>query len=426
MNSLKNNTWILVWIASLIMIFEVEIRSIGHAELVRATGLFPSFYVCDLGLFLPIFFAFVVGRFQPMFLKNKMMIFLILSFLYGILIFFVRNNPFYMLGQDLRVLLALFTGLSMGAILPNRLKPIAASIILVSASAIFISTVILFALPDADFIYAIKRTTYPTAFILLGIPIVFTAPCMIISILIRNNKLIAISWFSAGVLLIISVVIMQTRSQSLAIALGVITALITTLILYFYFDRNSKKKKRLKMGWKAIVSFLIFVTIILYWRWSNVEDFLLRMESAYFYQQDVGLTPRLEEIPVVFGSMEVIDHLIGMGFNPNLLLVDWVGIPYNTTHIGILNIWWRFGFPFFLAVVYLIIILMIKWLKSLKYLCYRSLWGKINNETLALIVCAPGVVTLFFISCMSGGWAISTMIPLGILWGIYRRIAYNY
>lgn len=43
MNPSKNNIWILVWVASLIMIFEVEIRSIGHLELVN--DIFPLMFL---------------------------------------------------------------------------------------------------------------------------------------------------------------------------------------------------------------------------------------------------------------------------------------------------------------------------------------------------------------------------------------------
>jgi len=428
MNPFKNILSVLVWIASLIMIFEVEIRSIGHLETepVHAIGLLPHVWLSDVGLILPIFFAFLMGKFESMFLKNKIMIFLIVSFLYGIIIFFARNNSFYMFGQDLRVFLALFTGLSMGAIFPNRQKTIAAGLTLTSASAIFIATVILFALPRADFMHFFARTTHPSAFILLGLSIVFTGPSMIFSILVRNRKLIAISWLNAGMLLIISILIMQTRSQSIAVALGIIVAIMTTFILSSYFNQSSKKRKPLKMAWKVIVIFLIFIIATLYVGSDNLEPFLLRMQSAFTFQTDVGIALRLEEVPAVFGPMNLFDHIIGMGFNPVSPLIDWRGNPYNTMHPGILNIWWRLGFPIFLVVVYLFIQLLIKFFKSLKYLYSRSLWNKVNNETFATIICAPGVITLFVIACMSGGWSSSTMIPLGILWGIYRKMAMGY
>lgn len=415
---------ILVLIASLIMIFEAEIGSIGHldTEPIQAIGLLPGFWLSDIGLFLPIFFVFLIGRSKSMFSKNKMMFFLIVTFLYGLLIFFARNNQFDMLGQDLRVFIALFTGLSMGTILPNGQKTIASSITLISASAVFIAIVILFTIPGAEFISAVKRTTHPAAFILSGVPIVLTAPSIIISMLTGNKKLIAISWLSAGVFLSMSIIILQTRSLFLVAALSFIVAIITVSVLSSYFNQSLKKIKSLRI----VVSLLIFVAILLYWRWDNVDNFMSRMEDAVSYQEDIGIAPRLAEVPTVFEAMDLIDHFFGMGLNPSLSAVSWVGISYNVFHVGILNVWWRFGFPVFLAIVYLFIKLLIKWLKSLTYLYFRSSRNKVNNETLAIIVCAPGVFSLFFISCMSGGWSISTMLPLGMLWEMYRLIAGGY
>jgi hypothetical protein len=121
--------------------------------------------------------------------------------------------------------------------------------------------------------------------------------------------------------------------------------------------------------------------------------------------------------------MTAIDHIMGMGFGPDLILTDWLGIPYNTMHIGILNIWWRMGVPVFIVVLCLFFNLLVKWLMSLRLYLFRSSWHKVTNETLANMICAPGVITLFIISWMSGGWAMSAMIPLGMLWGVHRKIA---
>ena len=149
------------------------------------------------------------------------------------------------------------------------------------------------------------------------------------------------------------------------------------------------------------------------------------MEGFYSIHDDPGIEARFEELPEFFGSMNAFDHLLGKGFNPAGVLTDPQGEPYNTLHFGILNIWWRFGLPVFIMVVILFAILFIKWLLNLKNIFFRSFSNIIPNKTTALIVCAPGVITLFVVSCMSGGWGISTMIPLGILWGVYRKIYYS-
>jgi hypothetical protein len=175
----------------------------------------------------------------------------------------------------------------------------------------------------------------------------------------------------------------------------------------------------------VIVIFIFFVLMTLYLSRVNFILFLLRMVNAYEFQYDGGIGPRLEEVPLVYGSMDIFDHVFGMGFNPVSPLIDSWGSSYNNMHVGILNIWWRFGLPVFLWVLYLFARLLLIYYKSLKYICIKSLWSKVNNETFATIICAPGVITIFIISGMSGGWGISTMISLGILWGIYGMIANN-
>jgi hypothetical protein len=411
------------------MIYNVEIRSIGHLELeqVDPIDLFSIsiLKMSFLGLLIPIVLLSYLGKFKSILFNERLNHFIVFSVLYGVMIYFIRNNPFLGIGGDLLVCFGLFTGLSLGALLPKTQKSIAIGLTFTSAVPTFIATVLLISLPDVDLFQSFVRTTHPSAFILLGLPITLTAPSMIYSILHRNVKLIAISWLSAGVLLVISISILQTRSQAIAVAFSIIISVFTCFIPSYYLNKRLKIRKPSKIAWKAIVTIIIFVLTTLYISKGNLSHFYLRMGNIYTYQEDSGIAPRLEEVPLVFGSMNLFDHISGMGLNPVSLLFDWRGYPYNTIHAGILNIWWRFGFPIFLAVIYLFGRLLIKYIYSLKYLCIESLWNKVNNETIATIICAPGVITVFIISCMSGGWGISTTISLGILWEFYRTIANN-
>jgi hypothetical protein len=426
MNSNKYTTSVLVIIVSLMLIFEVEIRNIGTLEIDTVESIellsISKLRISIFGFLLPIFFAFLLGKLNAIFLNSRILYLLVVCFVYGVLNFLIRNNPFSGLGGDILVYIGLFAGLSLGALLPNMQNTIAAGLTLTSAIPTLLATALLFSVPGADFMSSFERTTHSSAFTLLGLPLSLAAPSMIYSILHRNIKWIAISWLSAGVLLVITISILQTRSQTIAVTFSVIIAIFTSLATSSYFSNKIKKRKTSKILYIVIVTFVLFVIIALYISRGNLIYFLLRMVNVSEFQEDGGIAPRLEEIPQVFGSMDIFDHIFGMGFNPVSPLIDWKGNPYNNTHVGILNIWWRFGFPVFVGVIYLFVRLLIKYFKSLKYLFIQSLWNKVNNETFATIICAPGVITIFIISCMSGGWGISTTIPLGMLWGVYRKM----
>lgn len=426
----KNNfLCVLVIVLSLILIFEVEIRSIGTQEIdtVESTELLSisMLRISIFGILLPIIFAYLLGKFNTIFYNNRILYLLIFCFVYGVLMFFIRSNPFTGLGGDILVYFGLFTGLCLGVLLPNMENTIAAGLTLTSVIPTFLATALLFSVPGADFMTSFERTTHPSAFILLGLPLSLAAPSMIYSILHRNIKWIAISWLSAGVLLVITISILQTRSQTIAVFFSVIIAIFTSIATSFYFNKKGEIRKSSKILGIVIVVFILFVLVTLYISRGNLIYFLLRMVNVSEFLEDGGISPRLEEVPQVFGSMDLFDHIFGMGFNPVSPLIDWKGNSYNSTHIGILNIWWRFGFPVFLGVIYLFTRLLIKYFKSFKYLFIQSLWNKVNNETFATIICAPGVITIFVISCMSGGWGISTTISLGILWGVYGNIVNN-
>lgn len=429
MNSNKYILCALIIIVSLILIFEVEIRSIGTLEIDMAESTellsISLLRISIFGFLLPIIFAFILGNLNAMVFDDNLFILLASCFIYGILNFFIRNNSFSGFGGDILVYFGIFTGLSLGALLPSQQNSIAAGLTLTSAIPTLLATVLLFSIPGADFLTSFSRTTHPSAFILLGLPLSLTAPSMIYSILLRNVKWIAIAWLSAGLFLVIEISILQTRSHTISVIYSIIIAVITSLVTSSYINKKPNKPNFSKNVAIVIVAFLLLVIIALYISRGNLFLFLLRMVNVYEFQADGGIATRLEEVPLVFGSMDFFDHIFGMGFNPVSPLIDWRGNPYNNTHVGILNIWWRFGFPVFLGVIYLFVRLLIKYFKSLRcYVSYRFK-NKITNETFATIICAPGVISIFIISCMSGGWGISTTVPLGLLWGVYMKMVNN-
>ena len=339
-----------------------------------------------------------------MFFRNRLLPFFIFFFFYGIFIWFARGNPLSGLGEDLRVCFSLFTGLSLGYLLPNTKKTLAASLAITFAAFLLMAVLILFMLPGADFMSSFTRTTHSSAFILLGIPVVFIAPSMIFSTLLLDRRLIVISWLSGGIFLIVSIVILQTRTLFLTIMLGILLAIITVFIVSFYFGKGPAKREISKTATRMIIGlFILIVSFLFYWK-EGLSHFSSRMHDITLFERDGGIGPRLAEWPAVLGRMNLLDHVIGMGFNPVSSLIDFKGNSYNTIHIGVVNIWWRLGFLVFLVIIYLFIRLLTKWLGALKNLYFESMRGKVNNLTFAFIICAPGVITLFlFHVCLGGG-----------------------
>ena len=107
----------------------------------------------------------------------------------GSILWFGMNNPVGNLGADLRVFLALFSGLSLVVLLPNKHKTLATSIAVASTAGLLIGTIILFTIPDAEFMSSFQRTTHPSAFSLFGFTLAFIGPSIVYSSLIGNRKL---------------------------------------------------------------------------------------------------------------------------------------------------------------------------------------------------------------------------------------------
>ena len=57
-----------------------------------------------------------------------------------------------------------------------------------------------------------------------------------------------------------------------------------------------------------------------YW-WSGHSDvFLTRLIGLSEFEIDPGIVPRLLEIPTIFESMGISDHIFGVGLNPMPIL----------------------------------------------------------------------------------------------------------
>jgi hypothetical protein len=422
--SLNRVLGLTAFVACLIMFFETEIRSIGHLESdpVGAIALLPTFYLSDLGMILPILLVFLSPEMKKLPSPGKRVSsLLIFSFFYGIAIWLIKNNPLLGIGGDVRVFLALFSGWCLVALLPDKHKALATTITVASSAALFIGAVILFALPDTDLMTYFQRTTHPAAFSILGLPLAFVGPSIVYVSLLGDRKLTMLSWVNAGIFIIIAVLIVQTRSLALSFLIGILFALITIFVLSIQSKHSTEKGIRVKIPRTGVILCIVFVTATLYWWSGHSDDFLTRLMGLSEYDADPAIFLRLLEIPTIFESMNINDHIFGAGLNPLPILIDREGTPHNASHVGILNVWWRLGFPIFLIMVSMFALLMARWVKRLACLSFQLSKNKVSAETLGLMVCWPGIATIFLISCMSGGWSPAATLPLGVLWGIYRK-----
>ena len=413
---------ILAFAACLIMFFEMEIRSIGRfeEEQVEAIALGPGLYLSDLGMLLPVLAYILASKSKLQFTKKRVLFITVFSFLFGIAIWSVRDNPVYGIGGDLRLFLALFSGLSLMALLPGTHRSLAASIAIASTFTLLLGIINLLTIHGVDFIYFTYRIYHPSIFILFGIPLAFVGPSIVYSSLIGDRKLNMLSWFNALAFLTIATFIIQTRSLFIVVMIEIILALVIMHVVSIHKKRISEKDNVLAMPATVIIYLIIFVVAMPLLLRGHYGEFSARMLGIFEYDTDIGIYFRLLEIPAIFESMDIYDHIFGAGLNPEPILLSEKGMSHNTAHFGIINIWWRLGFIIFLTVVFMFIYLTARCIKKLVFLYFRPLQNKITAETFFLMICWPGIAAVFFISCLSGGWAVSNMLSLGMLWGIYR------
>jgi hypothetical protein len=410
-----------IYVLSFALLFEQQARSIGYSATAAIDPLFvigtaakPS----HIGVILPIFFMLYFGNFHQKLAKDPIFHGWFVMLLYGLLVFCIRDNTLFSLASDLTVWLGIFAGLSLGMLVPNSKRSIALAMALPSLIATIISTVILYFLPDSQILQASERLTHPAAFVLVGLPLVLLAPSIIICFVVQDSKLMLIPALNA-VLLLCAAIVMQTRSLLLAVISAILLASFSIIGIASAFYR-AKYSKRIAAT--ITTSAFILSAIVLVALKDAVEAVLDRMQGAVDLALDGGIGARFDEVSIVFQSMSLFDHVLGMGFSPPAILTDLLGTPHTAMHFGLLNIWWRFGFPITLAVVFFFAYAVFRFLTSIKQIH----GSKVGEKCIAAIICLPAVIVVFFISCMSGGWGVSTMLPLGMVWAFHRRLTNAY
>jgi hypothetical protein len=413
------------------MVFDFELISSFINDSYKGLSLLPGLWLSDVGLLFPIAIALVyskkihISRYKIRISRLSMsrgLIIYVLVVVYGLLMGLVRGNEFSEITVDLRTCLALISGVALSTIVPRKPQALAASIIVTAAIAVFLSILIDLRSPIMQLQAYIPGIGDPNAFRVIGLSICLLAPGMILSRLYGNRPLFLLAWMSACGALVLALVIVHTRTLSFAFALSVMLAVV--VLLAFARVSGSSTHDHNVRGFKTRDVFILGIILlgVFIWQRESIAVFISRMQDINNLGNDINWVARLDEVNQAFKPMTVLDHIVGMGFGIKTQNITATGDVAIVLHIAILNAWWRLGILSFMVLVGLILILLLRFLRSLFRILGRPSINKITNKTIALLVVAPGVLTLVFLTCFSGGWSISTMLSLGILYGGYRRL----
>jgi len=337
---------------------------------------------------------------------------------YGALIGLLRHNQFSPFAYDLRISIALLSGLALVECAPKRLPQIAVALVAVTTGGVALSLLLLLALPSSALEGSMGgRITAESAFFFIGPPLVLTAPAIMLSWLAQRRRLLVLAWVSGWALLFEIVVLMQTRSLAISAALALLLAwLSSTALVQSRPTGHSSSRRAQVIGTGTALMMAAMSGWLLVNRSGAVLAFFARMSSGVHLASDTTWLIRAAEVVDVFGSMSLVDHLVGLGLGPTPH-ANVLGVPVFSFHIGVLNIWWRFG-----AVVFLILLWSIVHLARLWWAARSRLLspGFRSRRDVALVAIAPGVLALAAQAFISGGWAVTSMLALGIVWGVYR------
>jgi hypothetical protein len=398
--------------------YEVSLRSMGLMMMAEGIRLGPAVWFADVGLVAPIFLCIIMNRFD-LIIGRRLVVAITLCFAYGGIIFLARGNAWESIGTDVRAYVAILSGIAMVLLLRRRVKDIVLMLNLICLILIILSIWSILSLPDFNLSTVYERRTDPIAFLLLGSASILLCPALIGAYIYGNRALVFIGWTNIFIVLVDSIVLVQTRSLFITTLCSAVLGLISSLGM----SRSAwagKGKNRIAFGYATVVISLVMAVAAIVWRSESYDSFAMRMLNAMESSEDVGLRPRLDEIDIVKDSMGSLDLVVGMGLNPPNILIDWVGNEYDVMHIAILNIWWRFGGIIFCVVILNLLRLVAEWMR---YVLWSRSKRVRTGKIVASAVCVPGAIVWIVMSLTSGGWGKESMIGLGMLMGLYWEIA---
>ena len=411
--------WIVVWIVSFLLIFEAPIRSIGktiHVYL-PSQKVISLFSLSDVGLLFPLLILLMTSKLNSKMIGKRRLLLILLVFVYGLLIALLRSNQIHDIAYDLRLFVALLSGLALAATVGNRPSKFGMAICVVSGVSMLFILISLFFIPDFNIWNQSSRLSSLAIFMLVGIPLMFFAPCIAFSTYVQKRRLQILSWLVAGLLLFVSTLFLQTRSLVITIIIVLLIASVAAVSLH-----NKRSNKLFAAFFCLIVLMTIFISVVYFYK-GKFDSFISRTDSAIRYTEDANIMWRFSEAELVMQSLDYADYIFGMGLGPSSPLFTATGNPTFVLHIGILNIWWRFGFAVFVWVVLMSVNLFRKWVATIFWLFSSKKTSHFTKSSLATVICAPGVFCLMIISLISGGWDIISMLSLGLIWGFHRSLS---
>ncbi len=414
--------WPMMWVTCLLMVFESQVRSMGRNEPYAGTMLIPGFWLSDVGLILPVLVVLASGRLRSRLFKSRGLLIYIAAVSYGVAVGLASGNWSSAIATDLRTSLGLVTGLCLAAMVPRRPRSLVAAVVVTSASAIVISTWVLLHSHGVAAISSLGRATTPGFFNINGLSYCLLAPSLILSSVAGGKMLRAISWLSGGFALLVAVVLTETRSLAGTVALSLFLGVAGAVALLAPSRSSGTARKALGKTVGMVVLLCVLVGVVGARYEDRVSAFLSRVRMKGGVTTDINYIERKDEAIAPFRQMDLFDHLTGMGFGAKSPRLGLDGEGVFDLHVGVLNVWWRLGVLWFVGLMAGLLLLIWKYGQAFSRARRRS--GRPNQlrKATAIVACAPGVLALAATSLISGGWAVSATISLGIVWGIYRAL----
>jgi hypothetical protein len=399
---------------SIIIIFNVEIRSIGYASIVPDIKIFPDFWLTDIGFILPLI---VLKISNLKIISRPIPIAIAFISSYGLLIAVLRNNSVQSMGYDIWTLVAFFSGYAVILVI-KKTSDVLKVVVNIEIFLTFAATAIIIFLPEAGILSSLGgRLTHPASFILLETPIILISTILIFTFYYRNKSLNIKAWLCGLILLVDATIIMQTRSMFITVGIGILLAIVSS----YAIRRSDLHYKGNNFIYVSIlfICIALVLNLVIRRKATSIDSFVSRVKSGISYYNDPSISIRFAEVTTVLSKMKIEDHLIGMGLNPASELVDNQSFEYNNMHIGIFNIWWRFGIITFIIVNILILRKGLNWLIAV-FVVNKRVNQRI--ERVVILISAPSLIIAYIISLTSGGWSASFSFGLGIALGIYSRL----
>jgi len=431
------NWYILIWIISLTCLYWNN-----NSDLINLPYIF-YLSILLMGVCLPIFLVGINPNRIKVFFSTPWLKFILIIFIYGFVLGYLLGGDLWRL--DVECFIAMFVGLCLIILTPRDIKVWVCifTILIILSMLLCIKTLALESAEAENAIYFGFRYAIGQAFGPTYIVITMLAPALTMLYFINGNKrfisitnlnfIIFISLLCLFIYLIyISMAIMQTRSLVFGLLLSISLAFSNVTSLYLAKHKSQNASKILLLLFIITLIIITFPSFSIFSSVAGSIDNFNYLGIAAFFDRVSDLTgnqffiydPRMDEAEAVLNALPIEGHLFGLGFGGGGSELTY-GRYSTILHIAILNPWLRYGIFGFIFFVFVILRIVIRYLKAIFRLSIlnNSLRPSQLMSEQFIVIISSGVLSLVFMSCMSGGWLTLTFFCLGILWGIWGIIS---